>query len=722
MSYIGTLSNPGIKSNHEKLGVDPAPPPLYDFYLPISEDAAVAKDKKLDLKSVRQAINKIDKRIVENLSERFHLVEEVFSQKEKAQISLRDKARETQLLGDLVKLGRKQGLDAYFVTRIFQEIIDYSLKVQRSSLIDRARGGKKPDIIRAAFQGIENAYSHLVGQKYFSRCLDVMDFRPCPTFSDVIEAVEGGEADYGILPVENTTAGSINEVYDLLLKTRLSIVGEEIYAVNHCLSAVADIPLANIRRVFSHPQALAQCSNFLATLQNCHVESFTDTAESVKKVKDDQDLSEAAIASEQAALFHGLVILKRGIANQKDNFTRFFILAKEPIALDDRIKTKTSLVLSTAHKEGALARCMNKLAEHHLSMTKLESRPRPGNPWEYLFYVDFLGNINDPGAADALEALKRESIFLKVLGSYPALDREKSTPSVVDLLAADGDETGTAEDATQAPKPKPVTEIRASNRLVSRECKPENTVLNLKGVMIGTGRLTVIAGPGIIESEDHIRTCARRLKESGGHILYGGCFKSRQGRNDYSGLGFEGLNYLAKAGHDFGLPVVTEVTNPADVHQVIQQADLIQVSGRNMQNFGLLAEVGGIDRPVILKRAPMSSIEELLAAAEYILSEGNQQVILCEHGIRTLETAIRNTLDLSAIPSLKSATHLPIAVDPTHTAAGREFIGPLSQAAKCAGADVIMLQVHPDPDGAPGEGPRTLSFQGFKKLMGGLLR
>jgi chorismate mutase/prephenate dehydratase len=674
----------------------------------------VAEGKPFNLSKFREEINDIDRKIVEDLALRFGLVQKVLSEKEVARLTLRDKKRETELLGEVVKVGRSLGLDAYFLTRVFQEIIDYSLKLQKSELLEHQNGKAKPEIIRVAFQGIDEAYSHLAARKYFSQYLDRTTFRGCPTFAEVIEVVEDGGADYGILPVENTTAGSINEVYDLLLRTRLSIVGEEIYEVVHCLSSVADVSLANIRRIYSHPQALAQCSNFLATLQNCHIESFVDTAEAVKKVKQDQDLAEAAIASEEAALAHGLVILKRGIANQKQNYTRFFVLAAEPVRVDARIPAKTSMVLATAHKEGALARCLNSLAVYHLNMTKLESRPRPNTPWEYLFYVDVDGNIVEENMQRAIEELKRESTFLKVLGTYPALDRDRSTPSVVDLVIAEPDDE---EEKPHAP----AVATKKGYRLVTRAHKEEDTVLGVRGIKIGGGSFTVIAGPCAVESEEQIRRCARAVKEHGGHVLRGGCFKPRTSPYSFQGLGYEGLNYLVRAGEDFGLPVVTEVLTPGDVNRVAQQADILQIGARNMQNFSLLNEVGRIDRPVVLKRGLMSSIEELLGAAEYILAQGNQQVILCERGIRTFETATRNTLDLSAVPILKEQTHLPVIVDPSHAAGARSLVPPLARAARSVGADGIMVEMHPDPENARSDGPQSLTFAGFKRLMADLV-
>ena len=672
--------------------------------------------KDFNLRRFREQINDIDRKIVEDLATRFGLVQQVLSEKETARLNLRDKKRETDLLGDVVRVGRTMGLDSYFVTRVFQEIIEYSLKLQKSKLLETHNGTAKPEIIRVAFQGIEEAYSHLASRKYFSQYLDRVTFRPCQTFDEVIEVVENGAADYGFLPVENTTAGSINQVYDLLLRTRLSIVGEEAYEILHCLSAVADVSLANIRRVYSHPQALAQCSNFLATLQNCHIESFVDTAEAVKKVKDDQDLAEAAIASEEAAIAHGLVILKRGIANQKQNYTRFFVLAAEPVRVDLRISAKTSMVLATAHREGALARCLNILAVNHLNLTKLESRPRPGTPWEYLFYMDMDGNIADPETQAAIEELKRESTFLKVLGTYPALDREKSTPSVVDVV------TSQVEEEAEEKPPPPVVSPKAGYRLVSRAHKEEDTFFNVRGVRIGGGSFVVFAGPCAVETEEQIRRTARAVKESGGHVLRGGCFRPPTSPDSFQGLGYEGLNYLVHAGEDFGLPVITEVLAPADVTRVAQQADILQIGARNMQNFSLLTEVGRVDRPVVLKRGLMASIDELLGAAECILTQGNQQVILCERGIRTFETATRNTLDLSAVPILKKRTHLPVIVDPSHAAGIRDLVPPLCMAAQAVGADGIMIEIHPCPDEAKSDGPQSLSFAGFKRLMTDLLQ
>jgi chorismate mutase/prephenate dehydratase len=231
--------------------------------------------------------------------------------------------------------------------------------------------------------------------------------------------VASGAADYGMLPVENTTAGSINEAYDLLAQTSLTVVGEEVLRVEHCLVGMPDATLEDIRRVFSHPQALAQCSNFLSGLHDCAVQAFTDTAMSVQKVRDEADVHQAAVASERAATLYGLKILARNVENQKGNFTRFMVVARSPLALDERIVCKTSLIFSTRHEQGALVRCLNVIADCGLNLTKLESRPRPNSPFEYLFYVDFEGSLQSEAVQQALEGMQAHTNYLKVLGSYP---------------------------------------------------------------------------------------------------------------------------------------------------------------------------------------------------------------------------------------------------------------------------------------------------------------
>lgn len=256
----------------------------------------------------------------------------------------------------------------------------------------------------------------------------------------------------------------------------------------------------------------------------------------------------------------------------------------------------------------------------------------------------------------------------------------------------------------------------STHQLVSRENHPDNTIIDLGAVAVGGPNPVLIAGPCSVESRDQILACAEEVARCGGHILRGGCFKPRTSPYSFQGLGLEGLTLLQAAGRAFGLPVITEVMDTDDVAAVAAMSDILQIGSRNMQNFSLLKAVGRTDRPVMLKRGMMSSIDEWLSAAEYILSEGNRQVILCERGIRTFETSTRNTLDLSAVPVVRERTHLPIIVDPSHACGVRRWVQPLTAAAVAVGAHGVMVEMHPDPDNALSDGAQSLTFDAFERL------
>jgi 3-deoxy-7-phosphoheptulonate synthase len=254
-------------------------------------------------------------------------------------------------------------------------------------------------------------------------------------------------------------------------------------------------------------------------------------------------------------------------------------------------------------------------------------------------------------------------------------------------------------------------------KLASRDFKMEDTFFRLNGHTIGGREIIVMAGPCAVEGRDQILETAQLVKEAGAHLLRGGAFKPRTSPYSFQGLGEEGLHYLAEARDATGLAVVTEVMAPEQVPLLVQYADVLQIGTRNMQNYALLHAVGESGMPVLLKRGMMSTIEELLMSAEYILSHGNRRVMLCERGIRTFETYTRNTLDINAVPVLKELTHLPVVVDPSHATGKWHLVNAVSKAAVAAGADGLIIEVHPKPDLAMSDGAQSLRPVRFTELM-----
>ncbi|HMK44870.1 MAG TPA: 3-deoxy-7-phosphoheptulonate synthase [Dissulfurispiraceae bacterium] len=262
-----------------------------------------------------------------------------------------------------------------------------------------------------------------------------------------------------------------------------------------------------------------------------------------------------------------------------------------------------------------------------------------------------------------------------------------------------------------------VVRILKPYKLASREFQKFNTEIDVCGTIIGGKKIQVMAGPCAVENSSILVSIAEKSKDAGATFLRGGAYKPRTSPYSFQGLGEEGLQFLAKAREKTGLPVVTELMDPRDIDVVMQHADIIQIGTRNMQNFRLLLEVGMVNKPVLLKRGLAATIKEWLMSAEYIMSRGNHNVMLCERGIRTFETATRNTLDLSAVPLLKQLTHLPVVVDPSHGVGKWDLVAPMSKAAVAAGADALMIEVHTNPEEALSDGEQSLRPDLFAKLM-----
>lgn len=318
------------------------------------------------------------------------------------------------------------------------------------------------------------------------------------------------------------------------------------------------------------------------------------------------------------------------------------------------------------------------------------------------------------GAAkkDRDEVVKR----IKELGYKPHIIHGATR----DVIGAVGDERGKAvlQTLESMHGVQNVVPILQPYKLASKEVKKESSLVRINdNVIIGGKQIIVMAGPCSVESEKQIIDTAEAIKKSGAHMIRGGAFKPRTSPYSFQGLEEEGLKLLAKARDLTGLPFVTEVINPETADLVAEYSDMLQIGARNSQNFALLKKVGQLKRPVLLKRGMSMTIQEFLMSAEYIMSEGNQSVILCERGIRTFETATRNTLDLSAIPVLKEKTHLPVVIDPSHGTGHHHYVAPMCYAAVAAGADGLIVEVHPDPEHASSDGPQSLKPEKFDALM-----
>jgi 3-deoxy-7-phosphoheptulonate synthase len=262
-----------------------------------------------------------------------------------------------------------------------------------------------------------------------------------------------------------------------------------------------------------------------------------------------------------------------------------------------------------------------------------------------------------------------------------------------------------------------IVPILAPFKLASRDFHPQDTVVKINGIAVGGPLVVTIAGPCSVESREQLLETAQAVKAAGAHILRGGAFKPRTSPYSFQGLGVKGLELLAEVGAIVGLPVATEVVSPADIPLVCEFATILQIGARNMSNFALLQEAGRTQRPIILKRGMSSTVEELLMAAEYILAEGNDKIILCERGIRTFEKATRFTLDINAVPVIKKVSHLPVIVDPSHATGAWEYVSAVSRAAVAVGADGLLIEVHAHPEKALSDGPQQLRPDRFERLM-----
>ncbi len=555
--------------------------------------------------------------------------------------------------------------------------------------------------MRVAIQGSHGSFSEAAARRRWPD----LEALPCRDVKDVVAAVRDGRADAGCLPIENSLIGSVTTTYDLLHEAfgdgRLHLTHEILHPVHHTIMGLPGAPLSGIRRVLSHPVALGQCRIWLAeNLPDAELVSAWDTAGSAEIVAQEENPAWAAIAARPAADAHGLVPLGERIEDDPTNQTRFLTFTR-PDAADALRSTgttryKTSLIVLVDHKPGMLALTLQAFGARGVNLMALQSRPERSAPWTYRFYVDVEGSATDPRVAEALEEIEALAAKLIVLGSYEAW-------------------TEGSHLAPQVPPPAHRS-AKPAIPLVDRRRNPEGTVVQVRGLKFGGPHPVLIAGPCSVESQAMLMETATAVAQAGGDMLRGGAYKPRTSPYDFQGLGVKGLRYLAEARERTGLPIVTEVLSWEEVPVVAHFADMLQIGARNMQNFSLLRAASRSLKPVLLKRGPGSTFEEWLMAAEYVLAEGNPNVVLCERGIRTFERATRHTLDLNAVVLVRERTHLPVIVDPSHAAGIRSLVTPLSLAALAAGACGLIVEVHPDPDKAMSDGAQSLDFPMFEDL------
>ncbi|MEL6117090.1 prephenate dehydratase [Photobacterium sp. SP02] len=383
------------------------------------------------LDEIRTHVTRIDNEILALLAERRQLSLEVAKSKIKTTKPVRDQEREQALLLRLIDQGKQHQLDANYVTQIFHTIIEDSVLFQQAYLQKLTNPDSLQPVVRVSFLGAKGSYSNLASRQYFSRKQTKLVEMSCSNFRDVVNVVETGQADYGVLPIENTSSGSINEVYDLLQHTSLSIVGEITQPIEHCLLTAVPTSLDQIDTLYSHPQPHQQCSEYLRTMGDIRQEYTSSTADAMQQVAELKQPNVAAIGNASSGELYGLTPLKTGIANQQENFTRFIVVARKAVDVTPLIPAKTTLIMSTGQKPGSLVECLLVLRNLNINMAKLESRPVIGNPWEEMFYVDVETNLKSEAMQQALEELTRLTRFIKVLGCYPS---ENVKPTEVDYL------------------------------------------------------------------------------------------------------------------------------------------------------------------------------------------------------------------------------------------------------------------------------------------------
>ncbi len=578
----------------------------------------------MNLDEIRSNISRLDRELLALLARRKALSLDVARSKLENPRPIRDQEREQALLVALIEQGRQLGLDAHYVTRLFHIIIEDSVLSQQALLQDLLNPRDQVPAISVAFLGLKGSYSNLAARKYLSRFQAPLIEHNCETFQQIFDTVESGQAQYGILPIENTSSGSINDVFDLMQHTSLSIVGELTQPIEHCLLVAVDTNVGQLKTLYTHPQVYQQCSQYLKTLPGVKVEFCAASSNAMELVAGLKRPDVGAMGSADGGELHGLKPLVRGLANQKQNMTRFIVVARKPIEVAEQIPAKTSFIMSTGQQSGALVEALLVLRGHDITMTKLESRPIIGNPWEEMFYVDVAANVNSPEMQSALKELGRITRFIKVLGCYPSAE---VAPTRIPSAALGRRQTAVAQ---------------ASQPRHSRAYKQDDTRLQVGRFIPTRQEPLLIAELAAWPGEPQLQEAARRLKESGGQVLAVSCFG---GDSQQAG---QRLQQLRETAARFDLAAMTRVSSAEELARAAECLDLLLLRPEPAQRSELLTAAGRCTRPLLLPLG--SDPRATLAEVELILGEGNQQLALLDE----------EGLSLERLLTLQQQTHLPL--------------------------------------------------------------
>ncbi|AEY01104.1 phospho-2-dehydro-3-deoxyheptonate aldolase [Oceanimonas sp. GK1] len=603
----------------------------------------------MNLDEIRSKITRLDQELLGLLAQRKALSLDVARSKLETPRPIRDQEREQALLVELVNQGRQLGLDAHFVTRIFHTIIEDSVLSQQALLQDLLNPQDQVPAISVAFLGLKGSYSNMAARKYLSRFQAPLVEHNCETFQQIFETVESGQAQYGILPIENTSSGSINDVFDLMQHTSLSIVGELTQPIEHCLLVATDTTVEQIKTLYTHSQPYQQCSQYLSRLGELELKFCAASSNAMEQVAKLKRPDVAALGSTDGGELHGLKPLVEGLANQKQNMTRFIVVARKPIEVAEQIPAKTSFIMSTGQQSGALVEALLVLRNHGITMTKLESRPIIGNPWEEMFYVDVAANVNSDAMQSAMKELGRITRFIKVLGCYPSA--EVAPTRIPPRLL---------NQAQPAERAEPVR--------YSRHYKADNTRVQVGPFTLGGEEPLLIAELTAWPSEARRCELARSIKEQGGQVLALDCFT---GVNMEQGLAR--LQQLRATAARFDLAAMTRVSSVEQVQRAAESVDLLLLGADAAGNEELVNAAGRCTRPLLLELA--GEPEQSLSLAQHILQQGNQQLAL-------LDT---QALPLTRLLALSSQTHLPLVSRLSGDAAALPRLGEALNAAGVSG-------------------------------------